>query len=576
MSRLFIVGVMSVFLPTVVLAVEGSDFRMTPLQIPEAREQVQTRGWVDHWERVDAGLGLRAHVRLLGQSGGEEGSVAEFEFPIPSEVLQSIGDWESKVEVLAEVRASEALRTFEDQSYRARLFVVDTEGRRIFLPNAYFSRQRPENEGWVGLFGTVTTQIPIPLGHTDAGFDSAHVVKVGINFEGGFRRKSIVQGDVEVRNLRLKVHSGVTMPRVLPVDPVVQEGELERASRMERRLAARLGDRAQEKFFGVNLAWPVVRTASGIMAPLYSTYLHTRYENEGERLDIHHPRVQQSLRTDFERIRALFGEHALVRMFTLVDGYNYIDFDEAGFPLPFRQEVINGFRILFDIAVEERVLVMPVLFDFLIATDFGLYPGEDQRTPFEEMLLDPAKRHRLMEHIQDLVSQFANHPAVLVWDLINEPENATRLVTPEHFDAFQSFLREGVDAIHRAGELATIGHRNPLDAALYARGRIPVDLGQAHRYPYLETRVAPFGLNYSVGESFGDIPSGWGEIPARGGEIQHDYEAAFSGGSRYVLFWDWRGDDSSGDGFEVQSHGVEIEEALSFFRHNQAPCGESN
>src|SRR5688572_19292658 len=105
---------------------------------------------------------------------------------------------------------------------------------------------------------------------------------------------------------------------------------------------------------------------------------------------------------------------------------------------------------------------------------------------------------------------------------MNEPENAAAVVTLEHFEDLQTFLAEAVDAIHRAGELATIGHRNPLDAEAFMRGRVATDLGQAHYYPWLETRPAPFGLDARPTDAFGAIPGGWGEAPVRPGFVADD------------------------------------------------------
>ena len=44
-------------------------------------------------------------------------------------------------------------------------------------------------------------------------------------------------------------------------------------------------------------------------------------------------------------------------------------------------------------------------------------------------LTDPAKRARLASLLSDFVRPFAGHPAVLAWEVMNEPENAAAAVT---------------------------------------------------------------------------------------------------------------------------------------------------
>ncbi len=206
----------------------------------------------------------------------------------------------------------------------------------------------------------------------------------------------------------------------------------------------------------------------------------------------------------------------------------------------------------------------------LIAADFNP-PNSDrpQHDNYVALFTEPEKRQQLFQHVENLIAPLANHPGVLVWDLINEPENATKVVTIDHFRAFQLFLKEGVDAIHRAGELATIGHRNIVEPARFARGRIATDFGQAHHYPRLESRPAPTTLATSPTQAFGPIPSGWGETPVTPQNILRDYQTAFSNGHNYLLFWAWRGDDETSDGFRVRAHREELEQAIEWFQRDE-------
>jgi len=146
--------------------------------------------------------------------------------------------------------------------------------------------------------------------------------------------------------------------------------------------------------------------------------------------------------------------------------------------------------------------------------------------------------------------------------VMNEPENAAAAVTLEHFADLQRLQVAVVDAIHAAGELATVGHRNTEDAARFARGRVASDLGQAHYYPLLDTRPNPTPFATPMGPAFGPLPAGWGEAQARPGKIAGQIQEARGAGHRYLLLWSWRGHEPTGDGFAVKPYAAELGTAL--------------
>jgi hypothetical protein len=164
--------------------------------------------------------------------------------------------------------------------------------------------------------------------------------------------------------------------------------------------------------------------------------------------------------------------------------------------------------------------------------------------------------------LRDFVRAFAGHPAVLAWEVMNEPENAAAAVTPEHFAELQRLQIAVVNAIHDAGELATIGHRNLDDAARFARGRAATDLAQAHYYPLLDTRPNPVRFAAPMAPAFGPLPAGWGEAQALPRRIAAQIRDARRSGHRYLLLWSWRGHEESGDGFAVKPYTEELRAAL--------------
>jgi hypothetical protein len=166
---------------------------------------------------------------------------------------------------------------------------------------------------------------------------------------------------------------------------------------------------------------------------------------------------------------------------------------------------------------------------------------------------------------------FADHPAILAWDVMNEPDNAAAVVVPEHFADLQALVRDLVDAVHRAGGLATVGHRNAYEPHRFWRGRVADDLGQVHYYPLVETRPNPAPFGVALDRGFGPLPAGWGELQAYPGEIARQLATARRAGHRLFMFWSWRGHEDNADGFAVRPYAEEIQRALVGLRAAKLP-----
>lgn len=468
----------------------------------------------------------------------------------------------NRTRITLEVRLDRALLADHARPNRARIVLEDADGKRLHLPNRNLTDAPSETDGWVTLEGYPTVDLPVPLGLAEEGFDPARVVAVGLSLEPGFREGKITEGRVEVRKPAIETFEPI-VPRVLEPTPEILAEEGERRKRMEARMASRLGT-SKGLAVGVNLPHPGVRSPEGEVLQLYGTYLEAREAWYGEYFDLRNEKVERALRADFRDIRAIFGPRAIVRVFLFNDLRTGIEFDDEGTPVRISDRARENVANLLRIAARERIVLIPVLTDFLVAD------GQDRAGPegtwamgeHPEIIVDAEKRAAFFALMEELVRAHADHPAVLAWDVMNEPENAVAVVTPARFAELQVFLREGVEAIHRAGELATVGHRSPVEAARYMRGRIASDLGQAHYYPHVETRESGYDLATTMEPAFGEVPSGWGEAPVREGRVERDLREARAAGARYLLYWSYRGDDDSADGFAVRAHRQEIIRAL--------------
>jgi hypothetical protein len=473
--------------------------------------------------------------------------------------------WGNRATVRAQVRVDPVFlgkgkRNWQ-QAHRARLFLEDRRGRRQYLPHIAIVDRPTQTDGWLALSGRPTIDLPMPLGFTDPGFDPGHVAKVGLNVEAFNREGEEVAGAIELRDVGVSFGPAVKAA-VLPALASVRAGEAARAKKMEARWRERLGERPF--VVGVNLAWPSARSPDGEIMQLYGRYLDAGERWYDTLWDVGTPAVAAGVRQDFQQIRALFGAPALVRVFLFGDLRSGFTFDDSGGPVAITPRARENMKKLLDLAAEEKVVLVPALLDFTMA-DGRAHSGPNGKWSAGEhldLVTDPAKRARLATLLGDFVRAFAGHPAVLAWEVMNEPENAAAAVTLEHFADLQRLQVAVVDAIHAAGELATIGHRSTEDAARFFRGRVATDLGQAHYYPLVDTRPNPTPFATRMVPVFGPLPAGWGEAQARPGKIGAQVRTVRDAGHRYLLLWSWRGHEETGDGFAVKPYGEELRSAL--------------
>ena len=515
---------------------------------------------------------LDVHLRGSMLTGPDK--FAEVLFDLKKSPLAKIS-WGNRTLVTAEVRVSpelvgEGKRNWY-QAHRGRLFVVDAKGKRLYLPNRSIVDRPKSTDGWLTLEGRTTADVPMPLGFTTPGFDADKIVGLGVNVEAFGREGEEVTGQVEIRRLKVTFEEAVT-PQIMPSDPAIIAGEKKRAAAMERRLQERCGVGPRGLAVGVNLAWPTARSPEGEDMQLYGMILDGGAGWYNKKWDVGEPEVAATVRTDFQEISAIFGPGAPVRVWLFADLRSGMSFDAAGNPLAISDRARANMGKLLQIAVEEKVVLIPSLLDFGLA-DGVKRAGPDGKWEVgerPELITDAGKRAKLVKLLEDFVRAFAGHPAVLAWDVMNEPENAAGVVTPAHFADVQALTRELVDAVHRAGELATVGHRNVPDPRTFFRGRVASDLGQVHYYPFVETRANPTAFSVKLEPTFGPLPAGWGELQAIKGRAASQLEAARRAGHRLFLFWSWRGHLPTGDGFAVKPHGEEIRAALAKLRGTSA------
>lgn len=249
-----------------------------------------------------------------------------------------------------------------------------------------------------------------------------------------------------------------------------------------------------------------------------------------------------------------------IRWFMLCDGRAGIRFDADGTPLGLDGHVFRDIDAAVRIAADRDVAILFSLIDFTWCGPRKIVSGV-QTGGRAGVLADPGQRAALLDRVfVPILERFGAEPAIMGWDIINEPEWATfgqgtwdPRVSVSRRDLRQ-FVRGAVEAIHRTTrQSATVGLAR--GASLDLVDGLGLDFYQVHWYDHLERLEALTGHLLRLPDV---RPVLLGEFPTRGtcrtmdGILTLAREAGYSG----AFFWSALADDAASDG-QAASAGLE-------------------
>jgi hypothetical protein len=218
-----------------------------------------------------------------------------------------------------------------------------------------------------------------------------------------------------------------------------------------------------------------------------------------------------------------------VRWFLFCDGRAGIAW--AGRPIGLDDFVFRDIDAALDIAGRHGIRIMFVLLDFLWCDPASVTRGV-QMGGRAHVLTDPASRDALLDVVlRPLLDRYGEEPAILAWDIINEPE-WIKTVEPADLHAW---LGETVALIHSVtNHPATIGSAGVRWRERYVD--LNLDFYQVHWYdslkhqPSLDTPIAELGFNK---------PVLLGEFPTRGSKRTPEeiVNAARAAGYSGAFYW---------------------------------------
>jgi hypothetical protein len=245
------------------------------------------------------------------------------------------------------------------------------------------------------------------------------------------------------------------------------------------------------------------------------------------------------------------GVH-VVRWFLFGDGRASPEFSEEGQVIGYDEYFYPDVDAALAIAEKHDLYLIFVLFDFLICDEAQIGNGA-QLFGRCELITDPVVRQSFLDNaLKPLLERYGQHPNIIAWEVINEPEGAMDIAQgawvgmPISATVMQDFVNDVVGYIHTySSQAATLGSASRGSLVTYWRD-CPLDFYQFHHYDHLE---AQYPLDYAAADLELDKPVIVGEFPTANTRLTlaQYLDVIWQNGYAGALAWSYRADDDASD-----------------------------
>ena len=308
-------------------------------------------------------------------------------------------------------------------------------------------------------------------------------------------------------------------------------------------------------------AWSqTIRWRGGDWYLLGVNYPYHRYGNDfggngWGSYGVHDPDTYAAVDADFAKLSSI-GVRT-VRWFVFADARAGITFDEAGLPTGLDEFVMQDFDAALEIAERHNIGLNLVLLDFRFVHDATVENGV-QMGGHASVLATPEGQRALVRNVfEPVFRRYANHPAILSWEVMNEPEWTLQdagtvdrkfISQPLTLATFRAFAQLTIDAIHNvARSYATIGSADVKWVQNWAG--LDLDYYQVHYYDWMQPYSTDNLFAMRAEELRLDRPVVVGEFPADHSKVAglRDYlNIWYMNGYAGAWAWSYRADTTWG------------------------------
>jgi hypothetical protein len=236
----------------------------------------------------------------------------------------------------------------------------------------------------------------------------------------------------------------------------------------------------------------------------------------------------------------------LVRWFVFCDGRSGLVFNSDGSVKGLDSYVFKDMDVAVAAAKRHNIMIMFVLLDFSLL-DAPKTFGKVQVGGHGDLIRNPKLRRTFFDNaLKPLLARYGNNGAIVAWEVMNEPEWATKVwgggQKKQSVGIFrmQEFVRETAEIIHEnSSQAVTVGSARR--SWLFLWKGLGLDFYQYHYYPWMEKGTQ---YNYQAARLHLDAPCLIAEVPTNSaGDYRRYMDQALNNDYAGIMGWSYRASD---------------------------------